>query len=160
MAHAKEVLIFEKAGAKIKKAKNALKIAVREKCLFLQTNEKCKNGCDFARRLIYAEKMHGAKNGCNLLTGQKAAKAGWRVFDSGRRGGNWGNPGYWQKNHWALVAGQSGPLVKNHWSLAARRRANPGHLQKCAMPAVQKHAIQAAKPGVIQNPPKFDLRGI
>lgn len=50
-------------------------------------NEKCKNWCDFARRLICAEKMQSAKNGCNLLTGQKAATAGWIVFDSGRRGG-------------------------------------------------------------------------
>lgn len=64
------------------------------------------------------------KKGCNLLPGKKAAKAGWIVFDSGRRGGNRGN------------------------------------LQKCAMPAVQKHSTQAAKSGVIQNPPKFDLRGI
>ena len=49
--------------------------------------KKRKNGRDFARRLICAEKLQGAKNGCNLLTGQKAAKADWIVFDSGRSGG-------------------------------------------------------------------------
>lgn len=85
--HAQKNSCFWKIGAKIKKAKNALEIAVRKKCWFLQTNEKCKNGCNFARRLICAEKMHGAKNGCNLLTGQKAAKAVWRAFDNGRSGG-------------------------------------------------------------------------
>lgn len=74
-------------GAKIKKPKTPLKLRCAKKCCFLQTNEKCKNGYDFAERLICTEKMHGAKNGCNLLTGQKAAKAGWRVFDSGRSGG-------------------------------------------------------------------------
>ena len=80
------------------------------------------------------------KNGCNLLTGQKAAKAGWRVFDSGRRGG--------------------GPIQAIGKKITWRWQANRGNLQKCAMPAAQKHAIQAVKPGVIQNPPKFDLRGI
>lgn len=158
MVHAKEVLFFEKAGAKIKKPKTPLKLQYAKKYRFLRANEKRKNGYDFARWLACAEKLQGAKNRCNLLTGQKAAKAGLGVFDGGRSGGgsiraigkkslgvggrgggsiwgicrkktagtggvaaNWGNPGYWQKNHWALVAGQSGPLVKNHWSLAAGR---------------------------------------
>lgn len=77
-----------------------------------------------------------------MLTGQKAAKAGWIVFDSGRRGG--------------------GPIRAIGKKITGRwwRVGNRGYLQKCAMPAVQKHAIQAAKSGVIQNPPKFDLRGI
>lgn len=83
------------------------------------------------------------KNGCNLLTGQKAAKAGWRVFDSGRRGG--------------------GPIQAIGKKITWRWRANPGYLQKKrqrSLAAAQKHSTQAVKPGVIQNPPKFDLRGI
>ncbi|MCI7044566.1 MAG: hypothetical protein MR993_06365 [Spirochaetes bacterium] len=80
MAHAKEVLFFEKAGAEIKKPKNTLKIAVRKKCLFLQTNEKCKNGCDFARRLICAEKMHGAKKRVQFADRAKSGKGGLESF--------------------------------------------------------------------------------
>ncbi|WP_428058250.1 hypothetical protein [Candidatus Avelusimicrobium faecicola] len=111
MAHAKEVLFFEKAGAKIKKPKTPLKLRYAKKCCFLQTNEKCKNECDFARRLICAEKMHGAKNGCNLLTGQKAAKAGWRVFDSGRRGGQSGP--FAEKKTAGTGGGLIGAICKN-----------------------------------------------
>ena len=107
----KRYCFFEKAGAKIKSQKNALKIAAHARsAVFLQTNEKCKNGYDFARRLICAEKMHGTKNGYNLLSGQKAAKAGWIVFDSGRRGG--------------------GPIQAIGKKITWRWRANPGHLQK------------------------------
>ena len=101
--------------------------------------------------------MHGAKNGCNLLTGQKAAKAGWIVFDSGRSGGGpiqaIGKKITWR---WRANRGYLQKKGRGHW----RRGGKRGNLQKCAMPEAQKHAIQAAKSGVIQNPPKFDLRGI
>ena len=70
-----------------------------------------------------------------MLTGQKAAKAG---------GG---------------AAGQAAPFAEKTAGTGGWA-ANWGKLQKCAMLAAQKHDTQAANPGIIQNPPKFDLRGI
>lgn len=107
---------------------------------------------------LVLKKCKAQKNGCNLLTGQKAAKAGWRVFDSGRSGG--GQSGLLAKKSLGVGGGAIRAIGRKKIAGTGGWAANWGNLQKCAMLAAQKHDTQAAKSGVIQNPPKFDLRGI